>query len=97
MSNGYLLNKFNCMVTVATVLGFQKSDPIFSMGNDIMRPPYNFEPKYRVTVLTREEWTKGSGSPPVLKGLFWYTNGSRTRGGGGGLRPESVGNPWVGG
>jgi hypothetical protein len=36
----------------------QKSDPIFSMGNDIMRPAYNFEPKYRVVMLTREEWTK---------------------------------------
>jgi hypothetical protein len=33
----------------------QKSDPIFSMGNDIMRPAYNFEPKYRVALLTRED------------------------------------------
>jgi hypothetical protein len=32
----------------------QKSDPIFSMGNDSMRPAYNFEPKYRVAI-----WTTG--------------------------------------
>jgi hypothetical protein len=69
----------------------QKSDPISSMGNDIMRPVYNFEPKYRVDMLTREEWTKGPGSPPVVKGLIWYTDGSRMQG------PESKGNPWVGG
>jgi hypothetical protein len=39
----------------------QKSDPIFSMGNDSMRPAYNFEPKYRFTILTREDWTNGPG------------------------------------
>jgi hypothetical protein len=49
-----------------------------------MRPAYNFEPKDRVTMLTREEWSKGPGSPPVVKGLVWYTNGSRTQGRGGG-------------
>jgi hypothetical protein len=49
------------------------------MGNDIMRPTYNFEPKYRVNMLNREEWTKGPGSPPVVKGLVWYTDGSRTQ------------------
>jgi hypothetical protein len=51
------------------------------MGNDIMRPAYNFEPKYRVTLLTREEWTKGTGPPPVVKGLIWYTDGSRMQDG----------------
>jgi hypothetical protein len=60
----------------------QKSDPIFSMGNDIMRPAYNFERKYRVTILTREEWTKGTGPPPVVKGPVWYTDGSRMQDGG---------------
>jgi hypothetical protein len=59
----------------------QKSDPIFSMGNDIMRPAYNFEPKDRVTLLSREEWTKGTGPPPVVKGLVWYTDGSRMQDG----------------
>jgi ribonuclease HI len=51
------------------------------MGNDIMRPAYNFEPKYRVTLLTREEWTKGTGPPLVVKGLVWYTDGSRIQDG----------------
>jgi hypothetical protein len=36
----------------------QQSDPIFNMGVDIMRPAFNFEPKYRVIMLTREDWTK---------------------------------------
>jgi hypothetical protein len=66
------------------LMRLQKSDPIFSMGNDIMRLAYNFEPKYRVDMLTREEWTKGPGSLPVVKGLVWYTDGSRTWGVGGG-------------
>jgi hypothetical protein len=51
------------------------------MGNDIMRPAYNSEPKYRVTLLTREEWTKGTGTPPVVKGLVWYTDGSKMQDG----------------
>ena len=65
------------------------------MGNDIMRPAYNFEPKYRVIMVTREEWTKGPGSPPVVKGLIWYTDGSRMQGERQG--PESMDNPCVGG
>jgi hypothetical protein len=44
-----------------------KMDPIFSMGNDTMRPAYNFGPKCRVDILTREKWTKGPGSPPVVR------------------------------
>ena len=32
-----------------------------------MRPAFNFEPKYRVTMLTQEDWTKGTGTPPVVK------------------------------
>ena len=43
-----------------------------------MKPVFNLEPKYRVTMLTREEWTRGSGAPPIVKGLVWYTDGSRT-------------------
>jgi len=42
-----------------------------------MRPAINFEHKYRVTMLTRGEWTRGTGTPPVLKGLIWFTDGSR--------------------
>jgi hypothetical protein len=30
-----------------------KSDPIFSMGVNVMRPAFNLEPKYGVTMLTR--------------------------------------------
>jgi hypothetical protein len=42
-----------------------------------MRPVFNLEPKYRVTMLNREEWTRGPGTCPVVKGLVWFTNGSR--------------------
>jgi len=47
------------------------------MGVDVMRPVFNLESKYRVTMLTREEWTRGPGTRPVVKGLVWFTNGSR--------------------
>jgi hypothetical protein len=49
------------------------------MGVDVMRPAFNLEPKYRVTMLTREDWTRGSGSPPEIKGLVWYTDGSKMK------------------
>jgi hypothetical protein len=42
-----------------------------------MRPTFNLEHKYRVTMLTRAEWTRGPGIPPAVKGLIWYTGGSR--------------------
>ena len=44
-----------------------------------MRPTYNLEPKYRVTMLTRENWTRCSGAPPEVKGLIWYTDGSKIK------------------
>ena len=56
----------------------QKSDPIFNMRVDVMKPVFNLEPKYRVTMLTRVEWTRGPGTPPMVKGLVCYTDGSRT-------------------
>ena len=31
------------------LMRLQQSDPIFNMGVDVMRPAFNFEPKYRVT------------------------------------------------
>jgi hypothetical protein len=55
----------------------QKSDPIYAMGVDIMKPVFNLEPKYRVTMLTREEWTRSPRTSPVVKGLVWFTDGSR--------------------
>ena len=45
-----------------------------------MRPAYNYEPQYRITLLTGEDWTKATGAPPALKGLFWFTDGSRMKG-----------------
>ena len=43
-----------------------------------MKPVFKVEPKYRVTMLTRGEWTRGPGTPPAVKGLVWFTDGSRT-------------------
>ena len=60
------------------LMQLQRSDPIFNMEVDAMRPAFNLEPKYRVTMFTREEWTRGPGTPPVIKGLLWFTDESRT-------------------
>jgi len=57
----------------------QQSDPMFNIGVDVTRPAYNFEPQYGVTVLTREDWTKATGAPPAVKGLVWFTDGSKMR------------------
>jgi len=70
----------------------QQSDPMFNMGVDIMRPAHNSEPRYGVTMLTREDWTKATGAPPEVKGLIWFTDGSRTgEGTGAGVYGQSVG------
>jgi len=62
------------------------------MGVDVMRPVYKFEPQYRVTMLMREDWTKATGAPPAVKGLAWYTDGSKMREGtGAGAFGQSVG------
>jgi hypothetical protein len=50
------------------------------MGVDVMRLATNVEPRYIVTMMTREEWTIGPVTPTAVKGLIWYTDGSRTRG-----------------
>jgi hypothetical protein len=57
-----------------------------------MKPVFILEPKYRVTMLTREEWTRGPGrTPPVGKGLVCFTDGSRTvEGTGAGVDGQSV-------
>jgi hypothetical protein len=57
----------------------QQSDPILNMGVDVMRPAFNLKLKYRVTMLTREEGTRGPGTPPVVKGLVWFTDGSKIK------------------
>jgi len=61
------------------LMWLQQPDPILSMGVDAMRPAFNFEPKYRATMLTREDWTKGTGAPPTVKGLTWFTDGFKMR------------------
>jgi len=61
------------------MMWLQQSDPIYNMGIDVMRPAFNFKPKYRVTMLIREEWTRRTGTPPVVKGLIWFTYGSRMK------------------
>ena len=73
------------------LMWLQQSDPVFSMGVDVTRPAFNLEPKYRVTMLTRENWTKGTGIPPAVKGLVWFTVVSKI---GGGAWLESMGNLW---
>jgi len=65
--------------------------PQSDMGVDVMRPAFNFEPKYKVTMLTREDWTKETGTPPVVKGLIRFTDGSKMKEG---LGLESIGNLW---
>jgi len=73
------------------LIQLQQSDPILNMGADVMRPVYNFEPQYKVTMLTREDWTKATCTPAV-KGLNWYTDGSKMREGiGAGVYGQSVG------
>ena len=42
---------------------------------------FNLELKFRVTMLTRKEWIRGPGTHTVVKGLVWFTDGSRTPGG----------------
>jgi hypothetical protein len=49
------------------------------MRVNVMRAAYHFEPKFRVTVLTREEWTTDTGTPPTVKWHVWYTDGSWMR------------------
>jgi len=62
------------------------------MGVDVMRPAYNFEPQYRVTMLTREDWIKVTGAPPTVKGLVWFIDGSKMREGtGAGVYGQSMG------
>jgi len=56
-----------------------------------MRSAFNLEPHYRVAMLTREEQTRGPGTPPVVRGLIWFTDGSRTMEG---TRLEFVGILW---
>jgi hypothetical protein len=61
------------------------------MGVDITKPAFNLERKYTVTMLTREEWIRGPAIP-VVNGLIWFTDGSRTiEGMGAGVYGKSLG------
>jgi hypothetical protein len=62
------------------LMWLQQSDPIFNMGVNVMRPAYNFKPKYRVKMLTREDWTKGTGCLLQSKGSPGLQMGPRCRG-----------------
>ena len=62
------------------LLQLQQSDPTFNMGV-VMRAVHNFELQYRVTMLTREDWAKATGAPPAVRGLVWFTDGSKMRDG----------------
>jgi hypothetical protein len=48
------------------------------MGVEVMKPVFNLEPKYRVTMLTRENSTRGPGTPTAVKGLVCFMDGFRT-------------------
>ena len=72
---------------ISILMQLQRLDPIFNMGVDIMSPAFNLDPKYRVTMLTREEWTRGPGTPPDVEGLTQIVPGRWT-----GL--GSMGNLW---
>jgi len=65
----HLQRGHSCILT-----GLQKSDPIFNMRVDVMKPVFNLEPKYGVTMLTRVECSTGPGTPAV-KVLVWLTDG----------------------
>jgi hypothetical protein len=42
-------------------------------------------------MLTRDDWTKGQGAPPEVKGLVWFTDGSKIKGGtGAGVYGQSL-------
>ena len=43
-------------------------------------------------MLTTEEWNRGTGTPPVVKGLIYFTDGSRMKEEtGAGVYEQSVG------
>jgi len=42
-------------------------------------------------MLTTEDWTKVTGTPPVVKGLVWFTDGSKMEGTGAGVYGQFAG------
>jgi hypothetical protein len=48
--------------------------------------------EFLTSALTKEEWTRGPGTLPALKGLVWYTDGDKTpMGARAGICGQSVG------
>jgi len=43
-----------------------------------MKSVFNLDPNIVSLGVTREEWTRGPGTSPAVKGLVWFTDGSRT-------------------
>jgi hypothetical protein len=65
---------------------------VFGFVDPERGPAYNFEAQYRVTMSTREDWAILTGGAPAVKGLIWFTDGSRMREGtGSGVCGQSVG------
>jgi hypothetical protein len=56
-----------------------------------MKPAFNFEVKNMVTMLPRDECTRRPGTPPVVKGFIWFTDGLRMEGTGAAVYGQSVG------
>ena len=57
-----------------------------------MRPAFSLDPECRVTMVTREDWTKATGASLAIKGLVWFYVGFRMREGiGAGVYWQSVG------
>jgi hypothetical protein len=55
-----------------------------------MKPAFDLECKYRATMWTKEKGIRGPVTP-VVKGLVWFTDGSRNMEG---TRAEYMGNLW---
>jgi hypothetical protein len=59
------------------LMQLQRSDPLFNTGVDIRKLAFNLERKYRVIMLTMEEWSRGPVTP-VVKELVCFNDRSRT-------------------
>jgi hypothetical protein len=55
LESGVLVLPIPQQRTSSILMWLQQLDPFFTMEVDVMRPAFNFEPKYRVTMLTRED------------------------------------------
>jgi hypothetical protein len=63
----------------------QKSDPTLAWGSKLRGQLSILNPNMGL-LCWREEWTRGPGTPPIVKGVVWFTHGSKAGEG-------SMGNP----